>query len=340
MQLNIDFSRAEQLATLRHAQLPATVSTDGKRIEPRMMLAILRCLDDHAGGKLCWVSFETLAKETGYSVRSCKRGIAALESLSLVCVETKCIPGTKTRVNHYRIVWSELLLLRRDKAEEATSAECGVGSGGWKADAVHSSQTATYHPPFRPDQSALGTDQSALGTDQSALGTDQSAPGGTLSAPEAPMKRSYGRTDGISWTKEEREAIDTELQAVGYDRRQAFVREFAKLPATEVLTVLAEYRGNFRLFAKAGPGVIPGRLRSGNWKVAGVKSCEELAAAAAEKASEPVTEVELAKVLRERQVWEWSRRRNAIAKACADAEERQRRFAAELPAWFLEKYVG
>jgi AraC-like DNA-binding protein len=300
MQLNIDFSRAEQLATLRHAQLPATVSTDGKRIEPRMMLAILRCLDDHAGGKLCWVSFETLAKETGYSVRSCKRGIAALESLSLVCVETKCIPGTKTRVNHYRIVWSELLLLRRDKAEEA-------------------------------DQFA--TDQSALGTDQSALGTDQSAPGGTLSAQEAPMKRSYGRTDGgISWTKDERETIDRELIAIGYERRGAFLREFGNVPAAEVLAVIAEYRGNLRLFAKAGPGVIPGRLRDGEWKVSGVKSAAEIAA-------KPQRIEPTADVVKERQVWEWSRRRNAIAKACTDAEERQRRFAAELPAWFLEEYV-
>ena len=116
-QQKLDFPRGEQLALLRAAVLPATVTTATDRhgrpvggVRGSLLKAVLKAIDDHGRGRECYVKVETLATEVGCSIPQLKRAIKALKSLSLVCCERKRTPKGPP-CNHYRIVWTELALL-------------------------------------------------------------------------------------------------------------------------------------------------------------------------------------------------------------------------------------
>lgn len=106
----IEWERGTQLALLRDARLPRVAGVSQVTLK-----AVLRSIDDHArrGGE-CWATQETLQAEIGASnVRTVKRAIAALLAASLITCERRKVPGGhRLTVNHYRIVWTELALLR------------------------------------------------------------------------------------------------------------------------------------------------------------------------------------------------------------------------------------
>jgi hypothetical protein len=352
-QLQIDFTRAEHLATLRHARLPAMIGDDGKEVSPRIQTAILRCLDDHGGGKVCWVGFETIAAETGYSVRHCKRAVKALAAASLLIVECRCVFGTATKCNHYRIVWNELSLLR------AGAGDGGLGTGEEERKAESGKPMEASRVPTMPVVVLSGgeadEEQSALRAEQSALARRAKCPGVTQIAPEAPQKRpagekqigklfSDGRTGGgdfqerkaesgkpteespspqppapSPWSISDRARVMEELGWLGYERREDFVREFEPrfLPA-EVLAVLEEFRRNVArspgIFAR-GPAVIAYRLRRGCWPVAGVKTPSQLDALEADERAKAESGKRRAETADERQV-RLGRRRQQIWREC------------------------
>ncbi len=122
-QPTFDWQRGEQLALLRDVRLMRVAGVSQVTLK-----AVLRSIDDHArrGGE-CWATQETLQAEIGASnVRTVKRAIAALLAASLITCERRKIPGAqRLTVNHYRIVWNELALLR-DRPAEAISAPIKV----------------------------------------------------------------------------------------------------------------------------------------------------------------------------------------------------------------------
>lgn len=103
--------RGEQLALLRHLQLPMKE------------MSVLRVIDDHGQG--CWPSQKTIAREAGCKRRSAQAAIKALAAKSLICVERKQPKGRTDRLtaNHYTIVWSEVAsLVDRQRKNNATPA--------------------------------------------------------------------------------------------------------------------------------------------------------------------------------------------------------------------------
>jgi len=160
-QRQIDFSRGEQLALLREAIIPDVRTRDGSRVKGATLKAVLRVLDDHGRGRECYLSHATIAREAGIGERHAKRATEALRLLSLVTTERK-----RTRwgasVNHYRIVWSELALLRATRTERSA--------------------------PATRDQGAVVTDQGAVVTDQGAVVTPAQCRADTSTVPCTALK--------------------------------------------------------------------------------------------------------------------------------------------------------
>jgi len=113
MQQTFDWTRAEQLALVERWECPRLRGVSGIAVK-----AVLRAIDGFGRGREAWPSEATLAQVAGMSVRTVKRAIKALESLSLVTIERK---GPQT-VNHYRIVWTELAC----RAPENRRVNCPV----------------------------------------------------------------------------------------------------------------------------------------------------------------------------------------------------------------------
>ncbi len=166
-QREFDFNRASQLSALRDAVLPGV-----PQVSAAAMKAALRAIDDFArtDGE-CFATAETLAVTAGVGLRTVKRALAALESLSLVtCERRKSRYGTTT--NHYRIVWSELALLngRRPSDQRAmvARAEC---HGGTLQRAMVSNQRAMVS-----DQRAMVALAECHGGTQTVLGINRPQP--------------------------------------------------------------------------------------------------------------------------------------------------------------------
>ena len=180
-QRQFDWSRAEQLSLIRRAEIPSPPAADGKRTTAAVLKGVLRVLDDHGGGRECWVSYETIAAEACCGVRTAKRAVEILESLSLICVQTRRA-RSGGRCNHYRIVWTELALLIPSEGNDAAEQPCPA----------HSERAAVAVMALQADEESTrneGATQSATGAHQSATRAKQSATGGTRSAlkrPEAP----------------------------------------------------------------------------------------------------------------------------------------------------------
>ena len=137
-QQQIDFSRGEQLAMIRHARL---VPPPGHRVTSATLKAALKAIDDFGRGRTCYATQETIASSTGYRSRSTiQRAVAALQELSVIAVATKASPAGLV-CNHYTIVWSELALLTDDALAPTDDAL------GPTDDALALSDDACVHHP-------------------------------------------------------------------------------------------------------------------------------------------------------------------------------------------------
>ncbi|HEY2414963.1 MAG TPA: helix-turn-helix domain-containing protein [Pirellulaceae bacterium] len=148
----LDFARSEQLAMLREAILEPVEIQEAqapRRVMPKTMKTVLRTLDDHAGGrdKGCWASLDTIARETGLSRRQVVRVLAALESLSLICVETPSRRGVTGVTSTYTIVWNELNLLTKARTNQSAQGSRHSAQGS-----RHSAQGAPEAPKEAPQE--------------------------------------------------------------------------------------------------------------------------------------------------------------------------------------------
>jgi hypothetical protein len=151
-----DFDRGQQLAMLRHVALRPVTIIEGKTkrcVKPRDMIAVLRALDDH--GRDCWPSVRTIAKESRLSRCQVLRAIAALQSLSLLCVEKRPKRGGGF-TNRYVIVWSELALLCPGDTLKLKAVHSPQGSNHHPQRTNHGPQ-ATKHRPHVGTRSAKGS---------------------------------------------------------------------------------------------------------------------------------------------------------------------------------------
>jgi len=270
-QIEIDWTRASQLAALRDAALEPRLSADGKTVSAATQKLVLRTIDDHGRGREAWMSYETLAEECCLSTRTCKRAVEVLIEASLICVELRRC-GAGFVCNHYRIVWTELALCARDARPTPESAPAPPAE----------SPTDRCAPAL--ERSALGTDRCAPALERSALGTDRCAPGGTLNALTA-IKRSASEPPPPT-PSEDADASECEWAAAAgeFISRLSVARELAD-DARRAGSTPEQFRSELRrLFAIATSsankplwkvslgGVVAYRFRVGAWPAEGV--CE------------------------------------------------------------------
>lgn len=129
----IDFHRAEQLAILRNARLPDRSRSDGlEGVTAATLKAVLNAIDEFARehGE-CYASAKTLADVTNLkSKKTIDRALAALYSLGLITKEKRWNERHRKTLNHVRIVWSELALLRPTEGTPGPSGQPTVGTPG------------------------------------------------------------------------------------------------------------------------------------------------------------------------------------------------------------------
>jgi AraC-like DNA-binding protein len=101
----------ERKKYIEQAELPEAKANDGSTVSVAAMKALLYRVNDRLGENVeAWPSQVLLSKETGLSTKQISRASEALQSLSLMIVILKKAQCGVV-MNHYRIVWSELLLL-------------------------------------------------------------------------------------------------------------------------------------------------------------------------------------------------------------------------------------
>ena len=156
-QLQMDWDRYQRDGWIENALIGDGKSNKGETVSADKLKSMLLKLNSHMGGNAeCFPSQSLLAAKMSVSVKTIERATEALQNKSLLIVQLKNRPGARRVVNHYRIIWSELLLLDPDRARAFRES------------------VASSKPQSRADQSDMVTDQSDMVTDQSDMVTDQS----------------------------------------------------------------------------------------------------------------------------------------------------------------------
>ena len=301
-QQQLDFDRGSQLALLRDAQLPARTAKDGRGVSAAVQKAVLRVIDDHGRGSEAWIGYETIAAESSHGVRTVKRAVEALIAASLLIAQPRRCPAGVV-VNHYRIVWSELALLRRtrDQAPPAPAQHGAPAIGhvpaavplaspvtrvafgnqaGRTSGATSIDEPAERSPggDFAPERSATRTDRSATRTDRSATMAHK-APGSASEAPPPPTPAVSVGGEWAAAAAKFRGRIG-QIDRLAEDARAA--GETAEQFADRVAAALAIAEANRTKFASA-VGAAVYFLRCGAWPVDNLAEASAAEAAAAKR---------------------------------------------------------
>lgn len=124
-QLGFDWDRAERDRWIDEADLlPESMEARGSTVKRHWMINMLRTLNGFVSAQSpeCWASQKLLAIKMGLrspnepedserGIKTVQRTLDALAELSLVIVHRRVPKGGNKPVNHYRLVWSELMLL-------------------------------------------------------------------------------------------------------------------------------------------------------------------------------------------------------------------------------------
>lgn len=244
-QTQFDYPRQSQLAMLRDCRLPKC-----KSVAASLLKLLLKMIDDYGRGEDAWPTQETLANACGVEARTIRRALTALENLSLVIIERKKNRyGTTT--NHYRIVWSELDLLRTQ------------GPNPVPKDSLQGTPPTASHKPtnrtFEGDQADIPGVPTGhlLHTNRTCMSykpTEAQITSSTLSG-EGEVEEDFE-----TWEEAEQQL---EVRGLATAPQIAHEARCRGLNASEVLQAIRDYDANRSHFR--GPGAITFRLRTGAW---------------------------------------------------------------------------
>lgn len=151
---------------------PVLLASDGGGVKPAAAVNVLDKIDDHAGARgACWASIETLARESGYSVRHAKRILEVMDREGLITQTWETVGGKRTMCR--RIVWANVL---PEDFVEPDRARAGEKTGV---------QTTDGHGAMVQGQSAMVSIQSAMVSKDTYIGSATEAPSPPL--PPAPL---------------------------------------------------------------------------------------------------------------------------------------------------------
>lgn len=252
-QTQIDYPRQSQLAMLRDCRLPKC-----KDVSPSLLKLLLKMIDDYGRGEDAWPTQDTLAEACCVEPRTIRRALTALMKLSLVIIERKNRYG-KT-LNHYRIVWSELDLLR-------TQGPNPVSKDSPK-ETPPTASTKPSNRTFLVDQPDICEEQ----PDIPGRATGHIRPTNRTCMSYKPTEAQLNASSTLS---DEGEVEEDELETWEEAAKQLQTRGLATAPqiahearcrgltASEVLQAVRDYDANRSHFR--GPGAITFRLRTGAW---------------------------------------------------------------------------
>ena len=125
-QAEIQWHRAEQLAILRDARLPSCTGSDGKRVSGATLKAVLRAIDDYGRGSEAYPAVATIAAAANCGQRTVKRAIQVLSGQLGLLIVSRRRNRHGISSNHYRIVWSDLGLLREPDQRATVAPDQGA----------------------------------------------------------------------------------------------------------------------------------------------------------------------------------------------------------------------
>lgn len=263
-QQQIDFSRAEQLAILRDCQLPK-----GLGVAPSTLKLVLKIMDDYGRGRESFMAIPRLARDCNVGEKQVGRAIAILKERSLLLVELKK-SELGTVVNHYRIVWSELMLLRK---ERTTRSEPSGSDRTFQPDRKDICDRAIGH---------FGGSDGTFRADRKVICEGQGHPIGEKIERINASKRTLNASNRESAVVIERIEVSEErqwdhlcdeLQAEGLASSVAREARLQGMPLKQLDAILCDYRANrTRLL---GAGALAHRIREGVWPVPGIISAAE-----------------------------------------------------------------
>lgn len=233
-QQRFDFDRAEQLGLLEQAVLPKRPG-----VSQAACKAVLKAIDNYGRGREAWPSCDTLAVNTGLSVRTVKRALRVLTELSLIVVDRR---GVLT-LNHYRIVWSELAILTKPKHERSAM----VALRDPERSAMVSPRSATVSP------------RSAMVALEPLEETTEETPPPTNhyfgpSCPSGPLKPSQNQNQ----EEEALEFLISKADSLGLYSASVVVEAVERTSLEHVAEILQHYD---RCGDRYGPGALCTRLR-------------------------------------------------------------------------------
>jgi hypothetical protein len=128
-QLKINWKQHQRAAIIENAMIRDGKTDDGKTVKADKIKSLLLKVNSYlaldvdpfshasCGNEVeAWPSQETLAKSMSVSVKTIERATEAAQNMCLLITKIKAIAGRGNTVGtHYRIVWSELLLLDQDR---------------------------------------------------------------------------------------------------------------------------------------------------------------------------------------------------------------------------------
>lgn len=245
-QQRFDFDRAEQLGLLEQAVLPKRPG-----VSQAACKAVLKAIDNYGRGREAWPSCDTLAVNTGLSVRTVKRALRVLTELSLIVVDRR---GVLT-LNHYRIVWSELAILAKPKRERSAMV------------ALPGNERSATVALRNPERSAMVAPRSATVSPRSAMvalepleeTTEETPPPtnhhfGPSSCPSGPLEPSQNQNQ----EEEALEFLISKADSLGLYSASVVVEAVERTSPEHVAEILQHYD---RCGDRYGPGALCTRLR-------------------------------------------------------------------------------
>jgi hypothetical protein len=174
-QLRINWKQHQRAAIIENAMIRDGKADDGKTVKADKIKSLLLKINSYLAPDVdpfshesrgneveAWPSQETLAKSMSVSVKTIERATEAAQNMCLLIAKIKSIGRGKTVGTHYRIVWSELLLLDPDRMRAFMESVAGERSGR----PSERSDTAVYRSDMGADRSDIVSQRSDTVSDE------------------------------------------------------------------------------------------------------------------------------------------------------------------------------
>ncbi len=253
-QLRINWKQHQRAAIIENAVIRDGKADDGSVVKADKIKSLLMKINSYLAIEVdpfshasngneveAWPSQETLAKSMSVSIKTIERATDAAQNMCLLIARNKSIRRGKAVGTHYRIVWSELLLLDNDRRRafiESLAIREAYETAGIRVAGE------------RPDRSDMVTDRSDMVTDRSdimsdevttnyprsthsPLQSDRTSPSGQKPQAEDPWKVVVSELIGFGLVKAEEAITAARSRELTRDQVDELIRRWERLRARQ-----------------------------------------------------------------------------------------------------------